>query len=657
VSEIIDTLTFDDLVRIGLEDVPGASQGEWTLHGPVDPGITILELFAWQFEQRLFMADQLTEPIVRASLRLLGLPDPAPALPASTVLSVRAAGGENPLPAGTIFDLDNDADGRRFALDHELWVQPVTGVRAAGRLLLSGDELELTLASDVATAVGGGELSLLVELVAAPGVVPAWRPEPDTGVHPPAPLRVHPPAQLRWDAVGPDGTQAPVEMRLDTTGGLRRSGILHLPWPEVWNRPGSNPRRLRATAVSASYTEPVRILAVHPNAAIARQRVPGHLNDRQIDNVNKRLHGFLPLPGQFLRVPDAGGLLCDGDGDVVLSVAERDGERHEWHGVRTWVGSGPADRVFLVDRERGELRFGDGRTGRILRPAEDPAASVRFFLGGGRRGNLGRFAGESRGNLGQSGGWTQATDNAQAPGKAIAVNPVAAEDGAEPESLEGARQRAADALAARDRTVTVQDTRRLAEATPGLGLARAHVSPGFHPAFPCDPVPGALAVTIVPHADRVTPPGDWTGAPQPDAGALATTRDHLERARLLGQEISVLAPVYRRVTIDVAVSATAQAGDTRERIVDALRRYLDPLVGGSERDGWPFGGPVRPSALAEVVQKTIGPEATVTRLSAALDGGPPSDCVDLAIGPRELVRLDAATVSWVAALPTGSGLR
>jgi hypothetical protein len=92
-------------------------------------------------------------------------------------------------------------------------------------------------------------------------------------------------------------------------------------------------------------------------------------------------------------------------------------------------------------------------------------------------------------------------------------------------------------------------------------------------------------------------------------------------------------------------------------IVDALRRYLDPLAGGSERDGWPFGGPVRPSALAGVVQKTIGPEATVTRLSVALDDGPPSDCSDLAIGPRELVWLGEATITWVAALPAGGGLR
>jgi hypothetical protein len=620
----LDTLTFEDLVRLGLDDLPAASRGEWTQHGAVDPGVTLLELFAWQFEQRLFMADQLTEPIVRASLRLLGVPAPAPDAAATTVLSIVSPAAASPLPAGTVFGLDGDPQGRRFALDADAWVHPVTGVRVTGRLLRDGDVLELELEGAAGAPAAGVELSLLVEVAAAPGVAAAWRP---------AAADTQPPARLRWDAVGRDGAQAPVAVD-DSTQALRRSGLLRLAWPEVWDRPGTEPPRLRATAVAASYAEPVLVLAVHPNAAVARHGVP------RTADVSDQLAGFLPLPGQLLRVPGAAGLLCDGDGDVVLSVTERSGETHDWHGVRTWVSSGPADRVFVVDRARGELHFGDGRRGRILRPASAPQARASHFLGAGREGNLGT-----------SRGWSQED------GTALAVNPVAAEDGADLEPLEDARRRATDALSARDRTVTVDDTGRLAESTPGLGLERAHVSPGFHPGFPCQPVPGALTVTIVPHVDRTAEPDAWTAAPQPDRGALATTRERLERARLLGQEIFVLGPVYRRVTVDVAISATAQGGDARQRVVDALRRHLDALVGGSEHDGWPFGGPVRPSALAGVVQDELGPEATVTTLAAALDGGPASDCADLAIGPRELVWLGGVTIAWVSALPTGGGLR
>jgi hypothetical protein len=622
----IDSLSYADLLKIAIEELPGASQGEWTLHGPIDPGITMLELFAWQFEQRLFMADQRTEQTVRAGVRLLGLADPAPARPACTVLSIAAEGAVRRLEAGTVFALDDDAGGRRFALDDAVWLMPVTAVRAAGRLLRAGDALELELEGDLATPGGGGELSVLVEVAAPPGVGDAWRGGAATGVQPPA--------ELRWEAVGPDGTVAAATVR-DSTGALRRSGILHVTWPDAWDATGSAPRRLRATAVSASYTEPVHVLAVHPNAAVARHRVA--FDDPGLDG---QLAGLLPLPGQRLRIPGTGAALCDGEGDVVLAVTERSGERHAWTGVRSWVGIGPADRVFLVDRPRGELRFGDGRRGRIMRPAQTPSAALTCFVGAGPAGNLGR-----------SRGWVQAD------GPALASNPVAAEEGADAESIDGARQRAADALVTRDRAVTALDTAELAETTPGLGLRRADVSAGFHPAFPCHPVPGAVAVTIVPHADRDADGAAWTAAPQPDAGALATTRARMQAARLLGQEIAVLAPVYRRVTVEVEVSATARSEETRARVVDVLRRHLDPLVGGSEHAGWPFGGPVRPSALSGVVQRTIGAEATVTRLAAGLDDGPLSDCADLAIGPRELVFLGAATVRWVVAAPAGGGLR
>lgn len=612
----IDTLRFEDLLRIGLEDIPGASRGEWTLHGPVDPGISMLELFAWQLEQRLFMAEQATEPALRAGLRLLGLPAPAPAQAAATVLSVAGPAGR--LEAGTVFGLERDAAGRRFALDEDVWIAPVAGVRVSGRMQAEGDVLELAL-DGTGAAAGGTVLSLLVEIDAAPGVAPAWLP---------GAADAPPPAELAWTAVGPDGASEPVAVT-DTTGALRRSGLLRLAWPDVFVHTGSEPRRLRAAARKASYTEPVRIVAVSANAAVARQRVPA--------SANVDLRGLLPLPGQVVVVPGAAGLLCDDE--LVLTMAERDGAEHEWRGVRTWVGSGPDDRVVLVDRVRGELRFGDGRSGRVPRPAADSGV-MHYALGAGDAGNVGPLR-----------------DWGQEDGAATATNPVAADGGAEPETLDAARQRAADALSAPDRTVTADDAVELAVSTPGLGLPRAEPSAGFHPGFPCVATPGALSVTILPHADRDSDPAAWTAAPQPDAGAVAAVLARLSGARLLGQEVFVLAPHYRAVTVDVTVSALAAGGDERAAAVGALRRHLDALAGGGEGEGWPFGAPVRPSELAGVVQDALGPEATVTHLSVALDGGADSDCSDLAIGPRELVYLAAANVTVLAAAPTGGGLR
>jgi len=306
----IDTLDFAALLKIGLEDILGASQREWTQHGPVDPGITILELFAWQFEQRLFMADQVTEPMVRSSLRLLGLADPFAALAASTVLSVKAPGSANPLPAGTVFGLQGDSNGRVFATDADVWVQPVRAVDVSGQLFRAGDVLELALILAAgATGAAAGELSLLVEVGAAPGVPPSWHRDA---------VDVEPPAVLRWEAVGPGGSAATVTVS-DATGALRRSGLVTLPWPAVWDEPGAAKPRLRAIATAASYTEAVEIVAVAPNAVVARHREP------RTADVTDQVQAALPLPDQLVTLAGTAGRLLDGEGDVVLSVTERDG--------------------------------------------------------------------------------------------------------------------------------------------------------------------------------------------------------------------------------------------------------------------------------------------------------------------------------------------
>ena len=109
---VIDDLTFADLLKIALDDVPGSSAGLWTLHGAVDPGITLLELFAWRFEQRLYAADQDTDSTTRAGLRLLGLADPLPTRAATTVLGLRVDGPATGVEKGAVFELVADAGER-----------------------------------------------------------------------------------------------------------------------------------------------------------------------------------------------------------------------------------------------------------------------------------------------------------------------------------------------------------------------------------------------------------------------------------------------------------------------------------------------------------------------------------------------------------------
>ena len=81
----LDDLTWNEMVVAIRRSIPAASGGQWTLHAPVDPGITMLELFAWMLEQRVYWIDQVPDSLVRGAFSLLG-EAPKPTQVAATVL-------------------------------------------------------------------------------------------------------------------------------------------------------------------------------------------------------------------------------------------------------------------------------------------------------------------------------------------------------------------------------------------------------------------------------------------------------------------------------------------------------------------------------------------------------------------------------------------
>src|SRR5437762_533823 len=72
-SPHLDDLTWDALMEATRRRIPAESGGLWTLHAPGDPGVTLLELFAYLLEQRLYWLDQVPDALVVAVLGLLGL--------------------------------------------------------------------------------------------------------------------------------------------------------------------------------------------------------------------------------------------------------------------------------------------------------------------------------------------------------------------------------------------------------------------------------------------------------------------------------------------------------------------------------------------------------------------------------------------------------
>ncbi len=620
----LDDLTWADLMSAVTRRIPAESDGTWTLHAPVDPGITLLELFAYLLEQRLYWLDQAPDELVVAILKLLGLDPPRPAQAAATVLAL-ATDEKAPtvVPAGTVFARD-PAAAIRFTLDDDVTAFPVSGEvtvftdrdRTADLLARRGVPLlggggaaasaRFTLPLTGAHPASGW-LSLLVELDSP--VPPSWSS---------APVAVRPPADLTWSWFRPDSdVSGSFEEVEDGTGGLRRSGVVRLRPPVEWS---TVDRGLTIATTAATYTSPPVLLRLAVNASGAR-----HRERRTVTDLADQTDGWLKLPGQRLVLPDAADRLLT----ACLRLA---GE--EWTAVADFAFGASRDRIFLLDRHEGALVFGDGLTGRIPRPGGD--VLVEYTIGGGRDGNGG------------------VTDNwlpVSAASPVRAANLVQATGGEDPETVAQARDRAAGSLGEVTRAVTAEDFVTLAVTTPGVAVGRAYAAIGEHPGFPCARVPGAVTVHVVPAAPRVP-------APEPDPGLLCAVADRLAKARLLTAEVFVRPPAYRDVRLRADLSGTpADRAKVSTVAGDALRRFLDPSAGGDDGTGWPFGEALRPSALIRAAQQALGDLADVAAVAIGIDGADPSEtCDDVPLRAGELPAVREVRTRVVPAVEPGEGL-
>ncbi|MCP2163329.1 putative baseplate assembly protein [Goodfellowiella coeruleoviolacea] len=646
----LDDLSWADMVAAIRRRIPAESGGSWTLHAPADPGVTLLELFAYLLEQRLYWLDQVPDALVVAVLRLLGLDPPRPARAAATVLRLTADWPGTPVPvvpAGTV--LTRDPLGVvTFTLDEDVAVFPVdpagevtvwtdrdrtADLRARrGVSLLGGAggaaEARFTLPLTGALPAPGW-LSLLVELDAPAASPPSWSPDAVDDVPAPAALT------WSWFRPGEPGARAFAEV-VDGTAGLRRSGVVRLRPPADWT---TQDRGLLVATSAATFSAPPRLLQVAVNVSAARHREHRRAGPELVEQVR----AWLRLPGQHLVLPDA---------EDRLLAAEVHLAGQEWTPAPDFTFGASTDRIFLVDRAEGAVVFGDGLTGRIPHPTDD--VWVDYVIGGGRSGNGGT-----------TGNWVPTQDAVLRRGALVAANLVQAAGGADPETVAQARQRAAAALGEVTRAVTEADFVTLARTTPGVAVARAHAALGEHPGLPCAAVPGAVTVHIVPLVPRDGLTGadgaagaDVVAAPVPDPGMVCAVAARLAQARLLTTEVFVRAPAYRAVRLRVDLSgAPADRARVSTVLTAALRRYLDPLVGGDDGTGWPFGGPLRPSALLRAVQRALGELAEVAGVAVGLDGAEADqDCQDVALRPGELPVLRGVRTRVVAPVESGEGL-
>jgi predicted phage baseplate assembly protein len=315
------------------------------------------------------------------------------------------------------------------------------------------------------------------------------------------------------------------------------------------------------------------------------------------------------------------------DGTLVLVVDEGDGEQ-VWREVYDFFASGPDDTHYVLNRTTGEVRFGDGREGRIPVANPNRRANIiarQYRFGGGLGGNVGAALISSlRGAVGGVDG-------------AKIANLFSAFGGSDEESLEEAKDRVPQTLKSHERAVTAEDFELHARAAGGI--ARAKALPLFHPDFPGVAVPGVVSVIVVPESGDPEDP-----APMPTEGTLRNVCAYLDRRRLATAELYVIAPRYREiaVTAELVCRDDADLAEVKRLALTALERYFHPLTGGDdssldrEGSGWPFGGDIFYSL---VLQRLMVPGTRrVASLELTVEGETAEVCTDVSLEDNALLR-------------------
>jgi hypothetical protein len=168
-------------------------------------------------------------------------------------------------------------------------------------------------------------------------------------------------------------------------------------------------------------------------------------------------------------------------------------------------------------------------------------------------------------------------------------------------------------LRRQERAVTLADHERFALAAAPQAIARVHAlarrdldtlveGRAAADRGALRDAPGHISLVVVPHA------ADGSAHPQPNAALLAQVLVELEPRRLLATRLHVAGPRYVHVDVRVALVPYADAIDDRVRAdaAAALTRFLDPLHGGADGKGWPFGRPVYVSEIYELLETVPG---------------------------------------------------
>jgi predicted phage baseplate assembly protein len=648
----LDDRRYSDLVAELRRRIP-AYTPEWTDFNESDPGVALIELFSWLADILIYRINQIPDKAYGKFLQMIGIqlapPAPAQAYLTFTLTSkdllnavlipggthVQAAGAssgqvifettDNLYACGAALAAVQTFDGARYTVVNNF--SPVDGStypaftpfpKAGAALYLGFDRpfppgdtqnpprYPLLILLGTPSVDGSVQVGRTTQNVTPPivGVLEYW-----TGTE----WGQVPGVEDGTTALTQSGTilfQAPADWVSGQYGALRKTADPAYYW-----------MRYRIVEVlGAGYQSPPLLTNILVNTVMALNAVT--MEGELIGTSNG-------MPNQTFQIGHSPVLPKHPSDPGIVTVDEGDGNGPTlWTEVSDFSGSNGNSKVYTLDDSSGIVGFGDGIHGKIphwlssdasnLETADTPNIQVTKY----------RWGGGSAGNVGAS---TIASLIDTIPYVASVTNLLAAQLGADAETVQAAQDRAPEWIRTRSRAVTPEDFVALAKRTPGARIRRATAIPLQRPqtqvvraadgtVITPPPAPGVVTVIVVPD-------GPDPNMPVASDQTMAAVHAYLDQYRLVSCELYVTTPVYRLVEIQAHVIVTpgAVSGNVQIALEDALLTFYNPLKGGEilpgqqQGPGWDFGGTIYISDAYRQILGVAGVERVVGGVSIYVD--------------------------------------
>lgn len=605
----LDDRSFEDIVEEARRRI-ALYTPEWTDHNLSDPGITLIELFAWMVDIVLYRLNRVPDKHFIKFMELMGmqLHEAVPArVPVTFWLStpqdttiVIGSGTEiatlrTETDAAIVFTTDGQLEinipnlaelmtsataqdgGRVFAVHNIFNVQ--SGYEGfpvfASDPPQHDDSLYFGFDDDLSNLLVG--IDLEVDTAEGAGIDPQ-----------------HPPYVWEVLSTEADTDWVSVPIDIDETLGLNRSGMIRLHLPPM-RRAVRNDRTAYWLRLRLDLSDTDSRYDVSPQ--IKRLEVAswgGTINATNVTRVYQEVMGRSDgSPGQRFYLEHS-PLVARTTNEYLL-VRTLDGREENWQEVADFSTSNANDKHYTIDSDTGEIRLG---------PAlQQPDGSVRVFGAIPPKDSMlimsgYRYGGGQIGNVAEN---TITVLKTALPYISQVRNRQPAIGGRDAEALEHAKMRVPGHLRSLNRAVTPSDFEYLThQAAPGeIGRVYCLQPPLTNR--------GEIRILVIPRVPRLR------GFIAPESLTLAqdlndAVQSYLDERRLLSTQLDISAPAYQWVETEVRlrVSATFDRDKVIRAVEAKLFEFLNPLIGGMDGKGWQFGRDLFVSDVTSVLLTVPG---------------------------------------------------